>query len=96
MGDSPQVGQVLSVDDLEEIFTAVRGRIEKHPHEPPAVSFFTVISNIGERYRSVQCLEQEWTGTKADIPPGEGDPKCPNGHSLHAGPGIAIGWVPVE
>jgi len=54
-----------------------------------------VLSGIGERYRTVQCVEQEWSCLKKDVPLGYGEssPTCPNGHDLVEGPGMTIGWI---
>jgi hypothetical protein len=96
MSKVPEAGAILSMEDLDMVFEAVRERQEKFPDEPAAMSFYTVINGIGERFRTIQCHEQEWETLKKDIPEGEGALKCPNGHDLFAGPGIAIGWVTVE
>lgn len=92
----PQAGETFSLEDMEMVFEAVKERQEKHPEEAAGLSLWVVFSQIGERFRKVQCVEQEWEGVKQDIPVSLGDPKCPNGHSLHAGSGLRIGWLAVE
>ena len=92
----PEIGAPLSMEDMDMIFEAVRDRQKNFPDEPAGLSFYIVISGIGDRFRPVQCTEQEWEGIKKDIPKGEGVPKCPNGHVLFEGPGVTVGWVPVD
>lgn len=92
----PAPGQALSITDVEEITTAIKTRREKFTDEPEEITLALVLMNIGERYRSVGCIEGEWIGKKRDIPKPEGDrpPACPNGHPLtEAKNGITIGWV---
>ena len=89
----PEVGTALDFDELDMIASAIMNRQERAPAEPIEVSIALVLANIGSRYAPVQCAEQEWTGLKADIPPGDGIPKCPNGHVLYEGYGLKLGWV---
>lgn len=88
--NDPVEGETLSIDDIDMIFDLVKTRQEKNPDEPIKLSFFVVMQRIGEPFRQVRCDELEWEGRIADIPENE---KCPNGHGLKVGPGVAIGWV---
>lgn len=92
----PEVGAPFSRTDLDMILEAMQERKVNFPDEPAALTLYFVICGIGERFRKIQCVEQEWECLKKDIPEGEGQPTCPNGHSLHEGPSITIGWVPVD
>lgn len=92
----PEAGKPLSTEDMDMIFAAVRDRQTNFPNEPAALSFYVVINGIGERFRQVECIEQEWTGFKKDVILGNGAPTCPNGHSLTQGAGLTIGWIVVE
>lgn len=95
MGRVPKVGDTLNTDDFEMIMEAVEQR-QKNFDEPPVLSMALVFGNIGQRFAPVICLEGEWEGVKQDVPKGEGDPKCPNGHPLRAGPPLKLGWVKVS
>lgn len=95
-GKTPVANAAISTDDIDMIFDAVLERQQKNPSEPAKLSFYLVISGIGDRFRKVQCLEQEWEGLKKDIPFSIEAPVCPNGHTLNEGPGLYIGWVPQE
>lgn len=92
----PTVGTPLSTTDMDIIFEAVLDRKTNFPDEPSNMIFYLVLSGIGERYRTVQCIEQEWTCLKKDVPQGEDLPTCPNGHALVEGPGMTIGWIPSD
>lgn len=89
----PKAGDSITIKDVEEIVTAVVDRQQKFPGEPVGITIALVLMNIGDRYSPVECLEQEWTGIKKDVPKGEGVPKCPNGHVLMQGPGLKLGWL---
>jgi hypothetical protein len=93
--DIPSLGDTLSLDDVDMLFQAFVGHREKHPEMDEGLSFYVALTKFGERFRPVQCIEQEWEGRIQDIPVREdGEVKCPNGHSLHKGqPGIGIGWI---
>lgn len=91
----PEAGTPLTSDQFEMIMEVVGERKHNFPDEPPLMTLWVVFSNIGDRYAQVECVEQEWTGFKKDIPKvnnGEG-PTCPNGHALKQGPRLSIGWV---
>lgn len=95
--DEPDVGKAFSMTDWDMVLEAVRERNEKHPDEPMTLTLYLVLTKIGERYRKIQCIEQEFECLKKDIDwDGEGEPTCPNGHSLHPGPGLTLGWVYVD
>lgn len=97
--DLPDVGKAFSMRDFDMVMAAVKERQEKDPEEPVSLTLYLVLTGIGERFRKVQCVEQEWECLKSDIPlPEEGGPAptCPNGHSLHEGPGLTLGWVYVD
>ncbi len=87
---TPEEGETLSLDDIDLIFDLVMRRQERHPDEPVKLSFWLVMTKIGEKFRKVRCIELEWEGIVAEVPENE---KCPNGHDLKVGPGLAIGWV---
>lgn len=89
----PQVGDPIGVRDVEEIVEAIVSRQQKFPGEPVGLTIALILMNIGDRYSPVECIEQEWTALKKDIPKGEGVPKCPNGHVLTQGPGLKLGWL---
>jgi hypothetical protein len=97
--DLPDVGKAFDMADFDMVMAAVKERQEKHPEEPTTLTLYLILTGIGERFRKIQCVEQEWECLKRDIPlPEEGGPAptCPNGHSLHEGPGLTLGWVYVE
>lgn len=91
----PKAGEAITVDDMDMMLEAMAERQEKHD-EPMAVSMYLVFKGIGNRFTPVQCVEQEWEGIQQDIPKRDenGDqPKCPNGHTIHAGPRLVLGWL---
>lgn len=90
---NPKPGDKLTIVDIENIVMAVSERQQKFPEEPVGVTIAFVMLNIGDRYSPVECIEQEWTALKKDVPRGEGVPKCPNGHVLTQGPGLKLGWL---
>lgn len=96
MTTPPEVGAPLSTDDFNMILGTLAERIEKHPEEPSALALYLVLGGIGERFRMLECTEQEYTCLRIDFPEGEGDPKCPNGHDMFPAAGMTIGWVAVE
>lgn len=89
----PKAGDFVGVPDVENIVEAIVIRQEKFPEEPVGVTIALILMNIGDRYSPVECIEQEWTALKKDVPNGEGVPKCPNGHVLTQGPGLKLGWL---
>lgn len=91
----PRPGDPLTADEFEMIMEAVGDRKRNFPDEPALMSMWVVFANIGDRFASVICMEEEWSGLKKDIPkPEEGnDPKCPNGHPIRQGPRLSVGWV---
>lgn len=93
---APKAGDRLTTDDLEMIFEAVKKRQENFPEEAAGISFWMVLSGIGERFRRIECIEQEWSGFRKDVELDKEKLTCPNGHDLVEGPGIAVGWVSAE
>lgn len=89
----PKAGDFLTILDVEQIVMAVADRQQKFPGEPVGITMALIMTSIGDRYSPVECQEQEWTALKKDVPKGEGDPKCPNGHTLVVGPGLKLGWL---
>ena len=92
----PKPGDHLSTADVEMIAEAIEKRQKNFPTEPAILSFSLVLMNIGDRFRQLTCIEEEWTGLTADVPKGEGTPKCPNGHPLNKGPSLKLVWVPED
>lgn len=95
----PKHGTPLDLDDIRMILEAVSKRKEKFPEEDGFMTFALVMLNIGERFRSVACIEGEWIGKKMDVekPPEGRVPSCPNGHPLvEANQKITLGWVAVS
>lgn len=95
MARVPEDGDPLSSEDVEMIFQAIQKRQENFK-EPAMLSAVLVMLNIGNRFAVLTCLEEEWSGFPKDVPPGEGEPKCPNGHPLRKGPGMRLVWVTEE
>lgn len=99
--DLPDVGKAFSMSDWDMVLTAVKERQDKNKEkgeeEPVTLTLYLVLTKIGERFRKIQCVEQEFECLKSEIDwDGESDPKCPNGHSLHPGSGLTLGWVYVD
>ena len=92
-GRIPKAGDPFTKADFDMIMDAVNYRQQKFPEENIVLSLALVMFNIGDRFAPVTCIEQEWKGLKRDIPPGEGVPKCPNGHVLMQGNGLKLGWM---
>lgn len=92
----PQSGDPLSPQDVEVIFQAIMKRHNKFPDESMMMSAVIVMLNIGDRYAKVWCVDEEncgWGGEKQDLQPGEGIPRCPNGHPLYQDPGLKLTWM---
>lgn len=95
--DLPDVGKAFSMADFDMVLETLAERQKKHPDEPVELSLYLVLTRIGERFRKVQCVEQEYECLKSEVDmSGEGELTCPNGHSLHPGPGLTLGWVYVD
>jgi hypothetical protein len=90
---SPKPGAPLTTDDFDMIMDAVLERKQKHPNEPIKLTLYLVMSGIGERFRKIQCVEQEWACFKHEVPESM---TCPNNHSLHEGPGLTLGWIETD
>lgn len=93
--DIPKSGDVLSVQDIEMIAEAVLERQENFRDEPVDVSLCVVLSNIGDRFAQVSCINGEWTGVKfkANLRIVSDIPRCPNGHVLYQTEGLQLGWI---
>lgn len=92
----PKAGDVLKIEDIEEILEAVEMRQRNFPDEPRDMTFMLVMLNIGDRYAKVDCIKGEWVGQlKKDIPRRRdgGLPLCPNGHPLTQSGGLKLGWL---
>lgn len=89
------VGKKLAIEDIGEIIDAMETRSKNFPGEPFDMTLMLVLLNIGDRYTPVTCTEGEWVGKKEEVPHcKEGDiPKCPNGHALHQGERVTLGWM---
>lgn len=92
MSKGPEIGAALSTEDMDMILEAIKERNDKHPDEPGALTLYLILTGIGERFRKIQCVEQEFECLKFEVPESL---TCPNGHSLHEGPGVTLGWVEV-
>ncbi len=90
----PKPGDHLSTADVEMIVEAVEQRQHNFPDEPAILTLSLVLMNIGDRFRPLTCIEQEWTGMIHDLPTNE--PKCPNGHPINKGPSLKLTWVPED
>jgi hypothetical protein len=93
--DISRVGKPISEEDFDMIVEAITARHRNFPDEPANLTMAMVFTGIGKRFTPVECAEQEWAGTVQDIPKGDGEPKCPNGHPLTLGKTITIGWVEI-
>lgn len=89
----PKAGDEFNREDFDMLLKAIEQRKDNFPDEPPTMTMALVMFNIGDRFSPVECVEQEWTGIKSDVPKGEGVPKCPNGHVLMQGRGLRLGWI---
>lgn len=89
----PKAGDLFTKEDFDILVKALQKRMENFPEENFVLTLGLVLFNIGDRYAPVTCIEQEWKGLKRDIPPGEGIPKCPNGHPLIQGNPLRLGWM---
>ncbi len=92
----PKPGDHLSTADVEMIAEALEQRQHNFPDEPAIMTLTLVLLNIGNRFRNVTCIEEEWTGIQQNLPKLGGDPKCPNGHPLTKGPALKLVWVPED
>ena len=96
MDDLPEHGQFLSADHIEMIYEAIEERQKNFPTEPRPVSFALAVQNIGNRFRPLQCVEQEWEGTTYDMSEIQMDgdePRCPNGHTINKGAPLRLAWL---
>ena len=57
-------------------------RAKWNDEEDEMTSFMVAVLNFGDHLTAVHCLSGEWSGTKADLTPRQGIPRCPNGHAL--------------
>lgn len=89
----PEIGEQITLHDIEMIFDLVAERGKKFPDEPGALTFAMVLMNVGDRFSTVQCTEQEWSGTKQEASTLEGLPICPNGHPLTYLSEMRLGWI---
>lgn len=93
MARVPKPGDEFTTEDFEMVIDAIKQRQINFPDESTTLTLGLVLFNIGDRFARVECIEQEWTGFKKDIPKGDGVPKCPNGHVLMQGRGLSLGWI---
>lgn len=90
----PTPGDVFNLQDFEMFMQAVHERREKFPDEDSITSWIVVMLNIGDRFTRVKCTgPEEWTGMKKDAGTTGDLPTCPDGHALHQGPTVCLGWV---
>lgn len=93
MARVPEDGDALNLEDAQMIIEAFIKRRENFPAEPSNMTLALILLNIGDRFATVTCIEEEWTSLVQDIPKGTGVPKCPNGHVLTKGPGMHLAWM---
>lgn len=94
-----ELGQPVTFADSQEILEAIQKRQKNFPGEPNEVTLALVLTGIGNRYTSVNCIEGEWVGRKKDVNhfDDEGVPTCPFGHHLvESGARVALGWMLVD
>lgn len=96
MDRRPQSGEFINSSDTEMIYEAVKQRQTNFLGEPLVLSMSLVLMNIGNRFTPVECLEQEWNGLIIDVEKTDGDPKCPNGHTLRKGAPLKLAWLSAE
>lgn len=73
--------RVLNVSDIENIAQKIEYRRLQFD-EDFRTSLGVVLMNYGDRHVKIVCVNEEWSGTKADLIPRDGVPLCPNGHPL--------------
>lgn len=84
--------QPLTIESAADLAYTIEARMARGDDLIDAV--LTVLLNAGDRFAVVQCVAGEWSGTKAELEPGPGIPKCPNGHVLTQGPAPRLGYAP--
>lgn len=89
----PAPGTPINLDDINNIIEAIVVRQGKFREESLRITISVVLANIGDRFAPVICVGGEWEGIKADFPPEQDMPKCPNGHVCMQGKGLELGWV---
>jgi hypothetical protein len=85
----------LDVEMVQEIGKAIAHRMSKFT-ETVQFAASVVLLNYGDKYKEVECVKGEWSGTKADLPPTNRLPVCPNGHPLFEGLGKRLALVDEE
>lgn len=78
---SDNVVKFIGIEDVDLITTRVERIHAEHKYDLETC-LGLVLMNYGQRYVKVKCVAGEWEGTKGDLEPGPGIPKCPNGHVL--------------
>jgi hypothetical protein len=91
-GRVPRLGDFLHSDDVPLIYESYEEHQKKFPDTPPPVSLAWALVNTGSAFAPVVCIEQEWHGTILDVEQTDGDPKCPNGHSLTRDAPLRLFW----
>ena len=86
--------KALTVADINYIVESIRYR-QAACSEDLGMSIRVVLANCGDRLTQVRCVANCWQGTKADLSPWTGFPRCPDGHPLIV-PGTlhVLGLVP--
>ena len=85
----------LDVKQAKEIGEAIAVRMATFTE---TIQFATavVLLNYGDKYKEVECVQGEWSGTKADLRPTDQIPLCPNGHPLFEGMGKRLALIDEE
>lgn len=89
----PRLGETINGPSVPMIVEAVKKRQANFPDEPLEMTLPLILMNIGKRFQPLRCEGKEWKGIRRDIPPGTGEPTCPNGHAIVKERGITLGWV---
>lgn len=93
----PEDGDFLTIEDVEMIYNLMLERKRKNLTEPTFNTLAAVLLRVGELFTPITCLEQEWSCLMKDMPTdGEGEPRCPNGHTLEKGAALKLAWVPED
>lgn len=90
-----QAGDLFTQEDLDHVFDLVQARQKNFKEEPALMSFALVLFNLGDRYSSVMCTDEDhlWVGMREDLI--AQDAKCPEGHDCVESTRLKLGWVEI-